>query len=70
MTMGILDLEGNKLRKQEIEVRALIALIKHGKESFLTSDGHWIKPKKMAEEALYNIAFPEKLADKINQEKL
>ena len=60
----------NEIRKQEIEVKALVALMTHGKESFLTSDGHWIKPKKMAEEALYNIAFPNILADKINQETL
>ena len=60
----------NQIRKQEIEVKALGALMPHGKESFLTSDGHWIKPKKMAEEALYNIAFPNILADKINQETL
>ena len=60
----------NQIRKQEIEVKALVELMTHGKESFHTSDGHWIKPKKMAEEALYNIAFPNILADKINQETL
>ena len=60
----------NEIRKQEIEVKALVALMTHGKESFLTSDGHWIKPKKMAEEALYNIAFPNMLASDINQEKI
>ena len=59
-----------KIRKQEIEVKALVALMTHGKESFLTSDGHWIKPKKMAEEALFDIAFPNILANKINQEKI
>tara|TARA_Y100000296_G_scaffold52810_1_gene60414 strand:- start:388 stop:597 length:210 start_codon:yes stop_codon:yes gene_type:complete len=68
--VGILTHEKIKQRQQEIEVRALVALMIHGKESFLTSDGHWIKPKKMAEEALYNIAFPNKVAEKINQETL
>ena len=68
--VGILTHEKIKQGQQEIEVRALVALMIHGKESFLTSDGHWIKPKKMAEEALYNIAFPNKVAEKINQETL
>ena len=70
MTMGIVQVEQNKLRQQEIEVKALVALMVHGKESFLTSDGHWIKPKQMAEEALFDIAFPNILANKINQEKI
>ena len=43
--MGVFDFEENRLRQQEIEVKALVALIKHGKESFLSSDGHLNKPK-------------------------
>ena len=68
--VGILTHEKIKQAQKEIEVKALVALMVHGKESFLTSDGHWIKPKQMAEEALFDIAFPNILANKINQEKI
>jgi hypothetical protein len=66
----VYDFERNKIRQQEIEVKALVALMRHGNDSFLTKDGRWIKPKKDAEEALYMIAFPEILAAEINQETL
>ena len=65
--MGIVEVAQNKLRQQEIEVRALVALMKHGKEVLNTKDGYRIYPQKEAEEALYDIAFPNKLAEKINK---
>ena len=68
--MGIVQVEELKLRQQEIEVKALVALMIHGKESFLTAKGRWIHPKKKAEEKLYKIAFPEELAKRMNQEIL
>ena len=55
MTMGILDLEGNRLKQQEIEVRALIALAAYG------DDGQ----KHMATRKLEEYAYPELLADVI-----
>jgi len=58
--MGILDLEQNRLRQQEIEVRALIALFNSNNEvvSF------------KARQRLEDIAYPEDLVKKINQETL
>ena len=54
--MTIVQVEQNRLRQQEIEVRALTALAKSGS-----------KPQKyMACKRLEEIAYPEKLADKIN----
>lgn len=56
----VYDFERNKLRQQEIEVRALAALAAHG-----------TKPQKWnALKHLEYIAYPETLAEKINQEKL
>jgi len=56
----VYDFERNKIRQQEIEVKALIALMKYGNE-YVKSD---------ATKALRCIAFPELLAEKINQETL
>jgi len=62
--MGIVEFENNRLRQQEIEVRALIALLKYGT---FRKGGIF---QEEAEEALYKIAFPNKLAQEINQTKL
>ena len=59
--MGIVEVEQNRLRQQEIEVRALVALLKHGRVP---------QVKHRAEQRLEEIAYPDKLADKINQETL
>ena len=55
--MGVVDFETNRLRQQEIEVKALVALVEHG-------NFHWAKK---AERRLAEIAFPELLADYINE---
>ncbi len=61
MTMGIVQVEELKLRRQEIEVKALVALMAHGTVGAV----RW-----RAERKLKQIAYPEDLADKINQETL
>ena len=61
MTMGIVQVEQNRLRQQEIEVKALIALM--NQDVFRDF-------KHQAIAKLREIAFPELLADKINQETL
>jgi hypothetical protein len=53
----VYDFERNKIRQQEIEVQALVALLKKGNH-------HWAKK---AERRLAEIAFPELLAEKINK---
>jgi hypothetical protein len=53
--VGILNYEEQKLRQQEIEVKALVALVKYGHEHH--------KNKALAK--LHNIAHPELLAQKI-----
>ena len=58
--MGIADYENNRLRQQEIEVRALVALMRFGR-----SHGRKVE----AESRLCEIAFPETVAEKINQEE-
>ena len=57
--MGVVEFERNILRQKKIEVKALVALIKY-------SSIH----KKDAERKLYDIAFPDYVAKKINQEKI
>jgi len=57
--MGIVEYEKNRLRQQEIEVRALVALSKS------STRGFQIK----AENRLLEIAFPEDLAKKINNQQ-
>jgi len=58
--MTIVQYELVKLKQQEIEVRALVALAKCG-----SNPQRFVACKKLEE-----IAYPEDLADKINQEKL
>jgi hypothetical protein len=54
--MGVVQFEELKIRQQEIEVRALVALMKKG-------NYHW---RIKAERRLAEIAFPELLSDYIN----
>jgi hypothetical protein len=56
MTMGIVQVEQNRLRQQEIEVKALVALVEYGHEHH--------KNKALAK--LHRIAHPEILAAQIN----
>ena len=58
--MGVIDFEKNRLKQKEIEVQALVALLEHGD----------LGGKIKAERRLAEIAFPELLAEKINQTKL
>jgi RNA polymerase-binding transcription factor DksA len=57
--MTIFDMEQNRLRQQEIEVRALVALLKHSRMY-----------RVEAEQRLRYIAFPDQLAKKIEQESI
>lgn len=59
--VGILNYEEQRLRQQEIEVKALVALLAHGR----TSPVRW-----RAEKRLEEIAYPDKLTEQINQETL
>ena len=54
--MGVFSFEQNRLRQQEIEVKALIALLEHGSH------------KMAVENRLMDYAIPERLAEKINKE--
>ena len=56
--MGIIEYEQNRLRQQEIEVKALIALFRHGTGR--------ISYKAM--ERLEQIAYPQEVSKKINRE--
>ena len=57
--MGVVEFEQNRLRQQEIEVKALVALAAHGS-----------KPQQWrAMKQLERIAYPEELAEKINYKK-
>ena len=58
--MGIVEYEQNRLRQQEIEVQALVALV--NQEAF------WDMRKEAAKK-LYYIAFPDKLADRLEEEE-
>jgi len=51
----------NQIRKQEIEVRALVAMYQKTEN---------IQIRTKCEARLYGIAFPESLADVINQETI
>jgi len=57
--MGVFDFEENRLRQQEIEVKALVALLRHSKMY-----------RNEAEQKLRYIAFPDQLAKKLEQEKI
>ena len=59
--MGVFDFEENRLRQKEIEVQALVALV--NQEAF------W-DMRKQAAKKLYDIAFPDKLAKRLEQEKI
>ena len=56
--MGVVEYERNRLRQQEIEVKALVALVKYGVQ----------QQKYKALRALEDIAYPQDLTDKINQQ--
>jgi len=55
----VFDFERNKIRQQEIEVRALVALLKYSRMY-----------RVEAEQRLRYIAFPDQLAKKIEQETI
>jgi hypothetical protein len=55
----VYDFERNKIRQQEIEVRALVALLKYSRMY-----------RVEAEQRLRYIAFPDQLAKKIEQETI
>ena len=59
--MGVVSFEKNRLRERKIEVEAFVAL-------YLNTETVTIKRK--CEATLYGIAFPESLAEKINQKQL
>ena len=59
--MGVVGFEENRLRQQEIEVKALVAI-------YQKTENIHIRMK--CEAQLYGIAFPESLAEEINQEKI
>tara|TARA_Y100001963_G_scaffold115998_1_gene161123 strand:- start:29 stop:211 length:183 start_codon:yes stop_codon:yes gene_type:complete len=56
----VIEFEKNQLRQKEIEVRALIAL---------SQQDVIVHAKMEAVHRLIEIAYPEKLAEKINQEQ-
>jgi hypothetical protein len=58
--MSVVEFETMKIRQQEIEVRALVALL----------NTETLTIKRKCEAKLYGIAFPESLVEKINQETL
>ena len=59
--MGIVEYEKNRLRQQEIEVRALVAL---------TNQDVIVHAKIEAVHKLLEIAYPNKVAEKLNQTQL
>ena len=59
--MGVVDFERNRIRQQEIEVKALVALIKQDVVISMRID---------AVRKLHELAFPEVLAEKIEQKQL
>ena len=61
MTMGIVEVEQNRLRQLDIEVKALIALANYGAND---------RQRWKALAALEKLAYPNELADKINQETI
>jgi len=58
--MGIVEVEQNRLRQLEIEVKSLVAIYQNT-ELF--------DVKRKCEAKLYRIAFPETLIDEINKEQ-
>jgi len=59
--MGVVDFERNRIRQQEIEVKALVALIKQDVVISMRID---------AVRKLHELAFPEVLAEKIQQQQM
>ena len=59
--MGVVEYERNRLRQQEIEVKALVALIKQDVVISMRID---------AVRKLHELAFPEVLAEKIAQQQM
>jgi len=62
--MGIIEFERNILRQKKIEVKALIALMKHARV---------FEVKQDAEVRLWQMAFPDKVAEnlkRLEQKKL
>ena len=59
--MGVVEFEQNRLRQKKIEVQALVALMAYGTVGAV----RWRAERKLKE-----IAYPEDLVDKINQEKI
>ena len=59
--MGVFDFEENRLRQQEIEVRALVALLHN------SNNPEW---RDAAEVKLFEFAFPEEIAEIMEQEDL
>ena len=57
--MGVFDFEEKRLRQQEIEVKALVAL---AQQDII------VHAKMQAVHKLIEIAYPEKVAEEINQE--
>jgi len=57
--MGVVEFENMRIRQKEIEVRALVALLKYSK-----------KYRDVAEMRLFEYSFPEEVADVINQQQL
>ena len=56
--MGIADYENNRLRQKKIEVKALIALIKHARV---------FEVKQDSEVRLWQMAFPDKVAENLKR---
>ena len=58
--MGVVEFERNRLRQQEIEVKALVALMKYARLHEVKLD---------AEMKLCKFAFPEEVAKKLDQQE-
>ena len=57
--MGVIDFERNRLKQKEIEVRALVALLNFGIRE------EW---RKAAQVKLFEFAFPEEIAEVLEEE--
>jgi len=56
--MSVVEFENNRLRQKKIEVKALIALIKHARV---------FEVKQDAEVRLWQMAFPDKVAENLKR---
>ena len=59
--MGVVEFEQNRLRQQKIEVRALVALLSH------SNNPEW---RDAVEVKLFEFAFPEEIAEVMEQEEI